>query len=53
MALEDEKYLSFTTFRKNGDPVSTPAGTSTTSVRRVRTRPSPEQSRQGSGIVEP
>src|SRR5215218_6899239 len=24
MALEDEKYLAFTTFRKNGDPVSTP-----------------------------
>ena len=24
MALEDEKYLAFTTFRKTGDPVSTP-----------------------------
>ena len=24
MALEDEKYLALTTFRKNGEPVSTP-----------------------------
>ena len=34
-------------------PVSTPAGILTVSVRRDRTRPSPEHSRHGSGITEP
>ena len=34
-------------------PVSTPAGILTVSVRRDRTRPSPEHSRHGSGMIEP
>ena len=34
-------------------PVSTPAGIFTVSVRRVRTRPSPEHSGHGCGMSEP
>ena len=34
-------------------PWSTPAGILTVSVRRERTRPSPEHSRHGSGMIEP
>ena len=34
-------------------PVSTPAGIFTVSVRRERTRPSPEHSRHGSGMIVP
>ncbi len=34
-------------------PVSTPAGILTVRVRRERTRPSPEHSRHGSGMIEP